>query len=275
MPAAPAAVISTFRALHESGCFVLPNPWDVGGARLLARMGFKALASTSAGCAWSMGRPDGGVTLQEMLAHLVLLAEAAELPLNADFQNGFADSPAGVAANVALALGSGVAGLSIEDSTGRPDQPLYGFDEATARVRAAREAIDNTGSGVVLTARAEGFLVGRPDLDETLARLRGFAEAGADCLYAPALPDLAAVKTVVQAAGPLPVNVLIGWGGLSVGDLAEADVRRVSVGGALARAAWGGFISAARAINEDGALPPFAPVTPFRNLNEAFAETEG
>ena len=271
MPAAPDATISTFRALHESGCFVLPNPWDVGGARLLARMGFQALASTSAGCAWSMGRPDGGVPLAEMLQHLALLAGATDLPVNADFQDGFADSPAGVAANVALAVGAGVAGLSIEDSTGRADQPLYGFDEAIARVRAAREAIDNAGSGALLTARSEGFLVGRPDLDETLARLGAFADAGADCLYAPGLPDLAAGKAVVQAAGPLPVNVLIGWGDLTVGDLAAAGVRRVSVGGALARAAWGGFISAARAISQDGAFQPFPPVTPFRNLNEAFS----
>ena len=267
----PSEKRAAFRALHPSGCFVLPNPWDVGGARLLAGMGFKALASTSAGCAWSMGRPDGGVSLDEMLHHLRTLAEATDLPLNADFQNAYADDPAGVASNVALAVQAGVAGLSVEDSTGRESDPLYAFDEAVARVRAAREAIDRGGSGTVLTARAEGFLTGPPDLDAVIARLKAFAGAGADCLYAPGLPDLQAVKAVVQAAAPLPVNIMVGGPRFNVPELAALGVRRISTGGALARAAWGGFLSAAQAIGHDGAFQAFAPITPYESLNSAFA----
>ena len=267
-----AAQVAAFRRLHEAGCFVLPNPWDVGGARLLQKMGFLALASTSAGAAWSMGKPDGGVTLEEMLDHLRLLAEATDLPVNADFQNGFAVGPGEVANNVVLAAATGIAGLSIEDSTGWAADPLYDFDLSVARIKAARAAIDLTGSGVVLTARSEGFLVGRPDLEETLRRLRAYAEAGADCLYAPGLPDMESIAAVVEAAGPKPVNVLVGGPGRTVAELAAAGVRRVSVGAALARAAWGGFVSAAQAIGEDGAFQPFAPIAPFKGLNAAFEE---
>ena len=273
MPAASSATIAAFRGLHASGCFVLPNPWDVGGARLLAGMGFKALASTSAGAAWAVGRPDGGVGLADMLAHLAMLSEAAGLPVNADFQNGFADAPDRVAENVARAIATGVAGLSIEDSTGRAEDPLYDFDLAVARVAAARQAIDASGTGVVLTARAEGFLAGRPDLDEVIARLQAFSAAGADCLYAPFLPDLAAVTAVVQAAAPKPVNVLISR--FAVPDLAAAGVRRVSIGGSLAYAAWTGFLAAARGLQDDGKLPPSGSVAPFKNLNAAFADPAG
>ena len=269
MPTA-AARIAAFRALHHEGCFVLPNPWDEGSARILAHLGFKALASTSAGAAWSMGRPDGGVGLDEMLAHLQMLADATDLPLNADFLNGFADHPEAVAANVERAVQTGVAGLSIEDSTGRADEPLYDLELAIARIKAARDAIDQTGSGVVLTARCEAFLVGRHDLPEVLGRLKAYARAGADCLYAPGLPDLEAVGEVVRAADLLPVNAIISRPGFTVPQLREAGVRRVSVGGALARAAYGAFIAAARQIGEDGAFQPFPPLDPFHSLNEAF-----
>ena len=212
MPAASATTIAAFRALHGSGCFVIPNPWDVGGARLLAGMGFKALASTSAGAAWALGRPDGGVALADMLEHLAMLAGATDLPVNADFQNGFADAPDDVAANVTRAIATGIAGLSIEDSTGRPADPLYDVDLAVARVAAARKAIDQSGSGVLLTARAEGFLAGRPDLDDVIARLKAFSNAGADCLYAPFLPDLAAASSGTEAPmGPL-IRALTGLG---------------------------------------------------------------
>ena len=276
MPAAPASTIAAFRALHAAGCFVIPNPWDIGSARLLAGMGFKALASTSAGAAWALGRPDGGVALADMLEHLAMLAGATDLPVNADFQNGFADAPDGVAENVARAVATGVAGLSIEDSTGRAADPLYDVDLAVARVAAARKAIDQSGSGVLLTARAEGFLAGRPDLGEVIARLKAFSAAGADCLYAPFLPDLAAVTAVVQAAAPKPVNALIsGPIGASVPELAAAGVRRVSTGGALAYAAWAGFLGAARAIQDDGKFAPFGSVAPFKNLNAAFADPTG
>ncbi len=262
---------AAFRRLHQSGCFLLPNPWDVGGARLLAGMGFKALASTSAGAAWSMGRPDGGAGLDDILDHLRVLAAATDLPLNADFENGFADAPGAVAAHVAMAVETGVSGLSIEDATGRPDEPIYGFDLAVARVAAARAAIDQGGSGVLLTARAESFLRTKGDLADVVARLKAFAAAGADVLYAPGLPDLDAVRAVVAAAGPLPVNAIIPGPGVQVADLAAHGVRRVSVGTALARASWGAFVTAARQLSGDGAFQPFAPITPFTSLNAAFA----
>lgn len=270
MTASPSAKRAEFRRLHESGCFVLPNPWDAGSAKLLQSLGAKALASTSAGYAWSIGKPDGAVTLDEMLAHLGELAGMTDLPVNADFEHGYADAPDSVAANVTRAVAMGVAGLSIEDSTGRADEPLYDFALAVERVKAARAAIDAGGSGTLLTARSEGFFVGRPDLAETIKRLKAFAAAGADCLYAPGLPDLAAIAEAVKAVAPKPVNVLVSGPGFKVPDLAGLGVRRVSVGGALARAAWGGFLSAARAIMEEGAFQPFAPIAPFRNLNAAF-----
>ncbi len=259
---------AAFRALHQAGCFVLPNPWDAGSAVMLESLGFKALDSTSAGMAWSMGRPDYGIARDEVLSHLSMLAHAVDLPINADFENGFSKTPDGVAANVALAVDTGIAGLSIEDSTGNPDQPLYDFDLAVARIAAARAAIDRTGSGVLLTARSEGFIAGRPDLDETIRRLTAFAAAGADCLYAPGLKDEAQITAVVQAVAPKPVNVLTP--GLSVAVLAGLGVRRISVGGSLARSAWGGFMAAAKEIAEDGVFGAFAQGAPGGELNRVF-----
>lgn len=259
---------AAFRALHARGCFVLPNPWDLGSAIALQSLGFRALATTSAGMAWSLGRPDNHVALADVLAHLRLLAAGTDIPLNADFENGFADDPEQVAAHVALAVGTGVAGLSIEDSTGKADEPLYGFDLAVARVAAARAAIDAIDPSTVLTARTEGFITGRPDLEETIRRLKAFAAAGADCLYAPGLRDPAHIAAVVQAVAPAPVNVLTP--GLSVAALADLGVRRISVGGALARTAWGEFLRAAREIAGEGTFGAFARGAPGGELNALF-----
>ena len=272
MSAPQAAKVAAFRALHQAGCFVIPNPWDVGSARILARLGFKALATTSAGAAWSMGLPDGGVTLDQMLDHISTLAAATDLPLSADFMHGYADDPAGVAANVARAIATGVAGLSIEDATGDPANPLYDDAAAAARVAAARQAIDASGTGVLLTARFEGFLAGRPDLDLAVARIKAYAQAGADVLFVPALPDMAAVTAVVRAAAPLPVNVIMSGPGFTVPELAGAGVRRVSIGGALARTAYAAFIRAAVGVQDNGRLQPHIPVDPFPNLNAAFTD---
>lgn len=247
-----AAKRAAFRALHQTGCFVLPNPWDAGSAVRLAKMGFKALASTSAGAAWSMGRDDGGLSRDEVLAHLRMLCAATDLPVNADFEAGFADDPAGVAASVALAVTTGVAGLSIEDRTGRE---LYEPALAIERIRAAREAIDGTGEDVLLVARTEGFLIGRTQLDATIARLAAYAEAGADCLYAPGVIDLAAMREIVAAVSPKPVNALLIRPEMRVAELAAAGVRRVSVGGGLAAAAWRGFDLAAKMLVEEGRMP--------------------
>ncbi|MGA0599174.1 isocitrate lyase/PEP mutase family protein [Caulobacter sp. KR2-114] len=266
----PADKRQAFRALHAEGCFVLPNPWDAGSAVLLESLGFKALASTSAGMAWGMGRPDYGVARDEVLSHLSVLTHASALPVNADFENGFSDDPEGVAANVALAADTGVAGLSVEDSTGDAQNPLYEFDLAVARIAAAHKAL--AGSGVVLTARSEGFIRGRPDLDETIRRLTAFAEAGADCLYAPGLPGEAEITAVVRAVAPLPVNVLSP--GLPVATLAGWGVRRISVGGSLARAAWGGFLAAAREIADQGTFDALARGAPGGELNRIFAEAQ-
>ncbi len=259
-----------FRRLHESGCFVLPNPWDVGSAVLLQSLGFKALASTSAGMAWAMARPDGAVSLDEVLMHLTSLAHATDLPLNADFENAFADTTDQVAANVALAVDTGVSGLSIEDYSGGADARLYAFDEAVARVAAARAAIDRSQSGVLLTARSEGFIRGAPDMAETIRRLGAFADAGADCLYAPGLREPDQIKAVVEAVAPKPVNILTP--GLPVATLASLGVRRISVGGSLARAAWGEFLRAAREIATEGAFTAFARGAPGGELNATFAE---
>jgi 2-methylisocitrate lyase-like PEP mutase family enzyme len=261
-----------FRRLHEAGCFILPNPWDVGSAMLLAHLGFKALASTSAGMAWAIGRPDGAVALDEVLLHLSTLAHATALPLNADFENGFADEPKGVAANVALAVDTGIAGLSIEDYSGRPENGLYDFTLAVERVAAAREAIDRSGSGVVLTARSEGFIRGRPDMDETIRRLSAFAGAGADCLYAPGLRQEEQIRTVVEAAAPKPVNVLSP--GLAVATLAGLGVRRISVGGALAGAAYGEFLRAAREMAGEGTFTALARGASGRELNPIFTAAQ-
>ena len=262
-----------FHRLHQSGCFVLPNPWDIGSARLLAQLGFSALATTSSGFAWSLGRSDNHVSLDETLTHLRSIASGVELPVNADFEGGFAVEPEGVAANVTLATATGVAGLSIEDSTGNPARPLFEFNLAVERVRAARAAIDAGDTGVLLTGRSEGFIVGRPDLAETIRRLTAYAEAGADCLYAPGLRTLADIAAVVAAVAPKPVNVLIGAEGASVADLAAMGARRISVGGALARAAWGGFLEAAREIAERGTFSSLARAVPFGEINRAFAGT--
>ncbi|GHD62839.1 2-methylisocitrate lyase [Thalassobaculum fulvum] len=270
MPATVAEKRAAFRRLHDSGCFVIPNPWDVGSAIMLQRLGFKALASTSAGMAWAMGRPDNGVTRDDVLAHLQAIVEATDLPVNADYENAFADDPDGVATNIAAAADTGIAGVSVEDSTGNPDAPLYDFDLAVARVAAARAAIDRTGSGVLLTARSEGFIAGRPDLDETVRRLKAFAEAGADCLYAPGIGDDAQIGTVVQAVAPKPVNVLTL--GRPVAELAALGARRISVGGSLARAAYGEFLRAARGIADEGSFAAFKNAAASRELNGFFAD---
>jgi 2-methylisocitrate lyase-like PEP mutase family enzyme len=257
-----------FRALHEAGCFVMPNPWDVGSALALQSLGFPALASTSAGMAWSAGRADGKVTLEDVLAHLTALAGQLDAPLNADFENGFADAPEGVATNVARAVGTGIAGLSVEDSTGDMGTPLYDFDLAVARVAAARAAIDAVDPSVVLTARSEGFIRGRPDLPETIRRLTAFAQAGADCLYAPGLRETAQIRAVVESVAPRPVNVLTP--GLPVAEIAALGVRRISVGGSLARSAWGEFLRAAREIADHGAFTAFGRGASGAELNRMF-----
>ncbi len=257
-----------FRALHESGCFVLPNPWDVGSAVALESLGFSAIASTSAGMAWSMGRADNHVTRDEVLAHLTALAARTAIPLNADFENGFADDPADVSENVALAVATGVAGLSIEDSSGDAAAPLYDFDLAVARIAAARAAIDASGEDVILTARSEGFIAGWPDLEETTRRLVAFADSGADCLYAPGLRTEDQIAAVIAAVAPKPVNVLAP--GLPVAALAALGARRISVGGALARVAWGAFLASAKDILDSGSFGSFAAGASGYDLNRMF-----
>jgi len=249
--------VDAFHRLHAEGCFVLPNPWDVGTAVALERMGFDALATTSSGHAWSLARPDNGVRRDEALEHLRVIAGAVDVPVNADFEHGFARDPDGVAVNVQLAAATGVAGLSIEDSTGDPGEPLYPFDLAVERVRAARQAIDATGTGVFLTARSEGFVVGRPDLDETVRRLEAYAEAGADCLYAPGIVTAEQVSAVVAAVAPKPVNLLANAPFVTVAEAASLGVRRVSVGGTLARTAWAAFLAAAEEIAAEGTFSRF------------------
>ncbi|MEO7513254.1 MAG: isocitrate lyase/phosphoenolpyruvate mutase family protein [Gemmatimonadaceae bacterium] len=255
-----------FRELHQSGCFVIPNPWDVGSARALAHLGFKALASTSSGYAWSTGRRDNNVPLQEVLAHLRSVSSAVPVPVNADFEGAFAIEPEGVAANVILAAATGVAGLSIEDSTGDARHPLFDFTLAVERIAAARRAIDESGTGVLLTARSEGFIVGRPDLDETIRRLTAFAEAGAECLYAPGIRRPGDIADVVRAVAPRAVNVLVSGDYATVEGLAAAGVRRISVGGALARAAWTGFLEAAREIASAGTFTSLGRAVPSSDI---------
>lgn len=269
MPVTAAEKRSVFRHLHESGCFVIPNPFDAGSAVMLQSLGFKALASSSAGMAWSMARSDNKVQRADVLAHLKLLTEATDIPVNADYENGFADDPDGVAASVTLAIDTGIAGLSIEDSTGNKEQPLYDFDLAVARIKAARAAIDKSGSGVLLTARSEGFFVGRPDLDETVKRIKAYAAAGADCLYAPGIKEEAQIVAIVQAASGKPVNLLTM--GHSVEQAAKLGVRRISVGGSLARAAYGEFMRVAKEIAEQGSFAGFARAMPGLELNRMFA----
>jgi 2-methylisocitrate lyase-like PEP mutase family enzyme len=259
-----------FRRLHESGCFVIPNPWDVGSARALAGLGFRALATTSSGFAASMGRRDHQVSLAEMLAHFRLMASSVEVPVSGDFEGGFAIDPPAVAANVAAAAVTGIAGLSIEDSTREPSHPLFDFALALERVKAARGAIDESGTGIVLTARSEGFIAGRPDLAETIRRLTAYAEGGADCLYAPGIRGRDEIAAIVKAVAPKPVNVLAFTDFTTVVELAELGVRRISVGGALARTAWTGFVAAAREIAEHGTFAGLTNTVSFQEVGLLF-----
>jgi 2-methylisocitrate lyase-like PEP mutase family enzyme len=261
----------TFHRLHDQGCFVIPNPWDVGSARYLQTLGFKALASTSSGFAWSHGHADGRMSRDRVLDHLTELVEATDLPINADFENGFSPDASGVAESVRLAVEAGVAGLSIEDSTGDAANPLFELDVAVERIRAARKAIDKAGGDTLLVGRAECFLVGKPDLDLTLARLKAYANAGADCLYAPGIRSREHISALVAGVAPKPVNLLLGWASeLTVADVAALGVRRISVGGALARTAWGGFIRAAKLMIEQGKFDGFNEGASGNELNNLF-----
>ena len=261
-----------FHRLHESGCFVIPNPWDIGSARVLAQLGFKALATTSSGFAWSRGLPDNHVSLEQALAHFRDIAASVDVPVNADFERGFATEPADVARNVAEAVSTGVAGLSIEDSTGKSAEPLFAFELSVERVAAARKSIDQSGTGVVLVARSEGFIAGRPDLTETIRRLAAYADAGADCLYAPGIRSTADISAVVRAVAPKPVNVLVSSDFATVAELAQLGVRRISVGGALARTAWAGFLQAATEIAELGTFTGLGRAITGAELNGRFSE---
>jgi 2-methylisocitrate lyase-like PEP mutase family enzyme len=261
---------ATFRALHQRGCFVLPNPWDVGSARLLQHLGFAALASTSSGYAWTTGRPDYAVTRDDVLAHLTSLCGAVDLPVNADFESGFAAAPEAVAANVTLAIGTGVAGLSIEDRRIDGTDALFDLPYAVERVRAAREAIDRSGEDVVLVARTEGLLGDPGAVGPAIDRLVAFAEAGADCLYAPGVRDRSDIAAMVRAVAPRPLNVLAMDPGLSVAEMAELGVRRVRVGGALARVAWGAMLAAAERIKA-GSFDGLAGAARGEQMNDVFA----
>lgn len=256
-----------FRRLHESGCFVIPNPWDAGSAKLLAQLGFKALATTSSGFAWSLGRRDRHITLDDSLGHLRVMSASVGVPVSADFEGAFAVGPDDVATNVGRAAATGVAGLSVEDSTGDPSKPLFDFDLAVDRIRAARRALDEAGGKVLLTARAENHA----PLAERIRRLTAFAEVGADCLFAPGLRNLGEITEVVRAVAPKPVNVVVGSDFTTVAELAAAGVRRISVGGALARAAWAGFFRAAREIAEHGTFTALAAGTPSAEMERAFS----
>jgi 2-methylisocitrate lyase-like PEP mutase family enzyme len=249
--------VATFQRLHASGCFVMPNPWDPGSALALAQMGFPALATTSAGFAWTLGRADNQLVLDQALEHLRDIVSYVNVPVNADFEGGFADDPALVGANVKLAAATGIAGLSIEDSTRNGAQPLYEFDHAVERIRAARQAIDESGTGVVLTGRSEGFVCGHPDIDDTIRRLCAYADAGADCLYAPRIDTIEQITAIVAAVSPKPVSLLINAPFITVAEAGSLGVRRISVGGTLARTAWAGFLNAAREIAEDGTFNSF------------------
>jgi len=267
---------AAFRSLHESGCFAIPNPWDIGSARYLQHLGFKAIATTSAGFAFARGLPDNGVPRDIVLAHIRELVDATDIPVNADFENGFADEPNDIAENVKLCVETGVAGLSIEDSTGDKAKPLYDLDYAVARIKAARAAIDKSGADIILVGRAECFLVGRPEIEEVKRRLKAYAEAGADCLYGPGIRTREDIAEVVRAVAPKPVNALIGGPvGLTINDVAALGVRRISVGGALARAAWGGFMRAAKDLAEHGRFDGFKDAAPHDELNEFFRADVG
>ena len=260
-----------FHRLHQEGCFVIPNPWDVGSARYLQSLGFKALATTSSGFAWSHGHHDGGMSRDRVLEHLTEMVEATDLPINADFEHGYAPDAAGVGESVRLAVETGVAGLSIEDSTGDAAKPLFDLEAAIERIRAARNAIDKAGGGAMLIGRAECFLVGQPDIAQTIGRLQAYANAGADCLYAPGIRSVEHISAVVAAVAPKPVNLLIGFNAeLNLAQVAALGVRRISVGGALARAAWGGFMRAATLIMEQGRFDGFADAASGNTLNKIF-----
>ena len=248
---------TAFHRLHTSGCFVMPNPFDAGSARALEQMGFKALATTSAGLAWTLGHADNQVTLDQALEHLQAVVRAVNIPVNADFEGGYAVDPVHVATNVKLAAATGIAGLSIEDSTSDELHPLHEFDLAVERVRAARRAIDESGTNIVLTGRSEGFVRGRPDIDETIRRLSAYADAGADCLYAPRIDTVEHITALVAAVSPKPVNLLINTPFITVSEAADLGVRRISVGGTLARTAWAGFLQAAQEIADDGTFSRF------------------
>ena len=272
-PSAIAARRRAFRDLHASGCFVIPNPWDAGSARYLATLGFKALASTSSGFAWSRARADGSMSRDAVLAHLREIVAATELPVNADFESGYGATPQDVGESVRLAVDAGVAGLSIEDATGDAAQPIHDLDMALARLRAARDAIDANGGDTLLVGRAENFLHGRPDLADTIGRLRAYADAGADCLYAPGLKKREDMAAVVAAVAPKPVNLLVGGTSeLTLADIAALGVRRVSVGGGLARAAWGGFMRAAQVLAGQGVFDGFAGAANGAELNALFGD---
>jgi 2-methylisocitrate lyase-like PEP mutase family enzyme len=249
--------IAEFHRLHSAGCFVMPNPWDAGSARALEQLGFRALATTSAGLAWTLGRADTQVTRDQVLAHLRLIVGAVTVPVNADFEGGYAVEPGDVAANVSMATDTGIAGLSIEDASGDETNPLFDFDLAVRRVAAARGAIDKSGTNIVLTGRSEGFVCGRPDIDETIRRLVAYAEAGADCLYAPRIVEVDHVSAIVAAVSPKPVNLLINAPFITVAEAAQLGVRRISVGGTLARTAWDGFLKAAGEIADTGTFSRF------------------
>jgi 2-methylisocitrate lyase-like PEP mutase family enzyme len=270
----PAQRRERFQQLHQSGCFVMPNPWDVGSARLLAQLGFSALATTSAGFAWTRGRADTQMSLDEVLAHVDEIAKAVDVPVNADFEGGYAIEPAAVGAHVAMAMGTAISGISIEDSSGDAAQPLLAFELAVERVRAARSAIDTSGTGVVLTGRSEGFIAGRPDIAETIRRLVAYAEAGADCLYAPGLRSESDIAAVVHAVAPKAVNVLVGSDFTTVDALAHLGVRRISIGGALARTAWGGFLRTAREISSSGTFEALRDAVPFDEIDKALRQNK-
>jgi 2-methylisocitrate lyase-like PEP mutase family enzyme len=265
---------TAFRALHASGCFMLPNPWDAGSARYLASLGFKAIATTSSGLAWSAGHADNHISRETVLAHLRQMVEATDLPVNADFESGFGADAAEVAESVKLAVATGVAGLSIEDSTGDPAAPLFPLEVAVQRLKAARQAIDETGGDTLLVGRAENFFAGVPDIGDTLARLKAYAAAGADCLYAPGIKTREQIEAVVAAVAPKPVNLLIGsTSAFTLQDLAALGVRRVSVGGALARAAWGGAMRAAQSLAQ-GRFDGFEGAASGAELNALFLKDE-
>src|SRR5579864_4154666 len=266
----------TFRILHERGCFVLPNPWNPGGARYLAGLGFKALATTSSGFAHAQGYADGAMPLDLVLVHLREIAEAVDVPVNADFEGGYATAPAEVADHVRHCVDTGIAGLSIEDAAADSTEPLVDFDLAVARIRAARSAIDRAGGEVLLTARSEGFIRGRPDLHETIRRLTAFAGAGADCVYAPGLTTREQISAVVSAVAPTPVNVLLMAAMRhTVPELSDLGVRRLSTGGGLARVAWTAFADSARELLEAGTFTRFAGTLPNAELNRFFSSRPG